>query len=295
MFKRLTIVGSLIGVLALSGCIQGGEIEDVVPTQSPYEDEKVIFTGAIENRIQKKNQGESLTSSSIIPAGETFEFIVNDICVEERLGAKSSIQYMIDKFVDKKSLSRENDLIRESVIAIELIRDITIGDLQRYARVDDCVVGITDQVSLDIQPTVFNDPQYSIQDYMTQLGFDKADLFMKEKIDEDIRVRVAVIDSGYDFNSHEINRISPDLEGSDIFNSDDNPQDTLGHGTEVSNLINAKANNGRAIVGAGYRHVELLPIRLFGNSNKRKISSRLIFETIKRAGNMGAEGISLCL
>lgn len=282
--------------LSVIRCTSDEKAQSSPPTRSPFEDNQVIFSGFIEETIRQHNKGQ-LTAASVIPTGETFEFVIKDTCVVDRSKKTSQLSYLIDDYVDLDKLVTDQELLLdESVIAVQLSADMTVGELTTYTRVDECIIGVTDQVKAEVQSAnapLFNDPNFSQQKYLSEIGFDKADLFMKTHIDSDIKVRVAVIDSGYDLGSIEQGALSPDLEGSDRFDLDDVPQDTLGHGTEVANLLTAKADNNHGIVGVGYRHIELLPIRLFGGEKSRQITGGDLFDVVKRSVNMGAEVINM--
>jgi len=125
------------------------------------------------------------------------------------------------------------------------------------------------------------------------------------------RVRVAVIDTGVDYNHPDLwPNMWPKL-GYDFFDGNDDPMDVGGHGTHVAGTIGAVGNNGVGVVGVNWR-AELMAIRFLGPSggstegaiasiqyaveNGARISnnswgsssySQALFDTIKAAGNHG--------
>lgn len=277
---------------AFSGCTQKFSGQSQQTTRSPFEDHKVLLSHGLLNKLSIDSKG-AVSSETIIPLGTTFEFIVDDICVHDRLEEDLPVRYLIDSHIEPDQLTLDEEKVHESVLQISLEKETTIGTLNEYARVDPCVIGIADQIKLNVQPTSFNDTAFGSQDYLKKIGFEKAMLFLSKNIDPDIRVRVAVIDSGYDIGSPEQGLLSPHMEGSDYIDFDDHPQDTLGHGTEVANILVAKSNNSNGIAGLGDSYIELLPIRYFGGKRSKTTSSRDFFRALKRSVNMGADIINM--
>lgn len=76
---------------------------------------------------------------------------------------------------------------------------------------------------------------------------------------------VAVLDSGIDSDHPEFaGRIDPD--GYDFVNEDANPEDDHGHGTGVSGVLCANANNSFAVAGVDWQ-CGLLPIKVLNSGN----------------------------
>jgi serine protease len=77
-------------------------------------------------------------------------------------------------------------------------------------------------------------------------------------IDASKPVRVAIIDTGIDYNSPEL---SANYKGGrDVVNSDDDPLDDAGHGTHVAGIIGA-ADDGQGVVGVAPQ-VELYSVKV---------------------------------
>ena len=84
-------------------------------------------------------------------------------------------------------------------------------------------------------------------------------------------VYVAVIDSGVDYNHQDLkDNIARDSEGRVIGKSfygngtfeNNDPMDTLGHGTHVAGIIGAVGNNGRGIVGVHHNNIKIIPVNV---------------------------------
>ncbi|MGY3736754.1 S8 family serine peptidase [Lactococcus taiwanensis] len=79
-------------------------------------------------------------------------------------------------------------------------------------------------------------------------------------------VKVAVIDSGIDYNHEDLkDNVQVEL-GYDFVDNDTNPNDGHGHGTHVAGTIGAKGNNRIGIPGINW-DITLVPIRVLNNAN----------------------------
>lgn len=104
----------------------------------------------------------------------------------------------------------------------------------------------------------YNDPYLSYQWAITETNAEEA----WENATENYAVVVAVIDTGVDYTHEDLeNRVLWEL-GYDFVNDDSDAMDDNGHGTHVSGIIAAEANNGLGISGiAGELDVSILPIK----------------------------------
>lgn len=103
-------------------------------------------------------------------------------------------------------------------------------------------------------------------------------------------VIVAVVDSGVDASHPEFaGRLLP---GHDFVEKDDTPQDLCGHGTHVTGIIAANANNGQGVAGMDW-NARILPVRALGADcygNLDDIAEALIWSV-----DQGARVINLSL
>ena len=101
---------------------------------------------------------------------------------------------------------------------------------------------------------------------------------------------VAVVDTGV-FARHEDLR-GRLLRGHDFVQKDRRPQDGNGHGTHVSGIVVATANNGRGGEGAA-PGARVLPVRVLGNDGSG--SANVVAKGIDYAVDQGADVINLSL
>lgn len=114
------------------------------------------------------------------------------------------------------------------------------------------------------RPFVFNDTFYASHQWPLQRSsFARAWQLVQERNLPLQRVRVAVIDSGVDFNHPDLaGRLLP---GFNYIMTTTAPIDDFGHGTHVAGVIAAIANNGVGIAG-GAPNVEIDPLKMLGSN-----------------------------
>ena len=163
-----------------------------------------------------------------------------------------------------------------------------------------------------------NDPFYSSSG---SWGQSYADLWWLKRVDADdawaysrgTGVPVAVIDTGLDFNHPDIasniwtnqaealglpgvdddgNGFVDDLHGWDYYNWDNNPWDDNGHGTHVSGIIGAVADNAEGIAGIAPES-KIIPIKVLNAGGSGYVTD--VINAIRYAADLGAKVINLSL
>lgn len=108
------------------------------------------------------------------------------------------------------------------------------------------------------------DPYYNMQYYLR--NFDYED-FSKYGLNYRNQLVIAVIDSGIDFGHEDLSSKIID-EGYNFIDYNSNPEDNTGHGTTVTGVIAAEANNFKGIKGvAGNANIKILPIKALNNND----------------------------
>jgi hypothetical protein len=161
-----------------------------------------------------------------------------------------------------------------------------------------------------------SDPMYSRQDYLKQIGSESAWDIAKGK-----GVTVAVLDSGVDIdhpdlkfniwsNSEEVaddgidndgNGFIDDINGWDFVSDSPSPKPKfeagynsygMHHGTAISGIIAATANNSKGITGVAFES-KIMPIRILSSDGTGNVST--LVRAIEYAVNNGADIINLSL
>lgn len=195
--------------------------------------------------------------------------------------------------------------------------DVSLAVLESQAEADSCLVRVDENhvrqwiapttdvalsnpsqavqaQSITAQATV-NDPRLS---EAKQVIFSKAlqswDWFFSGSgINKD--VLVAVVDTGISYAhpdlADNVYTNSSGNHGIDFVNSDDDPVDDNGHGTHVSGIIGARANNGIGITGIIGLHVKLMGVKVLDAQGSG--SEANIVNGIRYAADQGAKVINM--
>ncbi|SEC30346.1 Serine protease, subtilisin family [Paenibacillus sp. GP183] len=139
-----------------------------------------------------------------------------------------------------------------------------------------------------------NDPASSLQ---WGLSVTEATYAWKEvTVEERSRVKIAIVDTGVNINhldlADSIDRVNGQVNGYDFINNDADPNDDNGHGTHVSGIAAAIADNGQGIAGmAG--GAKIIPVKV---ANQNGAGDTLtIASGIKWAVDHGASVINLSM
>ena len=98
-------------------------------------------------------------------------------------------------------------------------------------------------------------------------------------------VKVAVIDTGANYNHVDLKNRVDSLEGYDFADGDSDPLDDHGHGSHVSGIIGADTNNGTGIAGVDWS-CRIIPIKVFdslGRGSDGDIINGIIWAVSKEA------------
>ncbi len=119
------------------------------------------------------------------------------------------------------------------------------------------VVGLFAINFIQVQAEVLQgeDPFYANQNYLKQIGVDRDLLQIQSKNND---VVIAIIDTGVDLNHPDLK--SQLVSGINLIEPGSPPQDDNGHGTNVTGIIAATANNNIGITGINAK-AKIMPIK----------------------------------
>jgi subtilisin family serine protease len=135
-----------------------------------------------------------------------------------------------------------------------------------------------------------NDPGYKYEWYIPYTKADKAWSLVNQKRE----IKVAVLDTGVDYTHPDLkNKVLVD-EGYNFVGNNYNVMDYDGHGTHISGIIGAEANNSIGLAGiTGNLDVKILPIKVLNANGEGDTIS--IVKGILYAVDSGADVINLSL
>lgn len=262
--------------------------------------EKVVgnIPPAIEKIVKPKEEAKipefSLMPVDLSKVSLDYNFLVDDICLARRLADnKRKIYYTVDYFANEKELETDESKYTESLIAVGFRKDfkVNLESLKQIIRADTCVKAITNRVTLKVVKAKKNATNQMV-DHFKKLFVSDAFKLISKDLDPSKKIKIAVIDSGYDLNSSSLKSINPKSSGYDYFDHDEKPHDEIGHGSEVSSIIASRKNNRLGVKSLMSDYVEIIPIKLF-NSKSRVLTSDMFHDAIKRSINYGADIINL--
>lgn len=83
----------------------------------------------------------------------------------------------------------------------------------------------------------------------------------------DKEIKIAIIDSGIDYNHEDLSGNIDVSQGYDFVDNDHNPQDEHGHGTHIAGTIEAETDNGIGVSGINW-DITMVPLRVLDEENK---------------------------
>ncbi|HWK25033.1 MAG TPA: S8 family serine peptidase [Solirubrobacter sp.] len=138
-----------------------------------------------------------------------------------------------------------------------------------------------------------NDPQYSRQAHLPQIGAESAWIVNRGQART---VIIAVLDTGVDADHPDL--FTRLLRGTDIADRDDDPNDlcmgSAGHGTHVAGIAAAATNNGVGVAGVNWS-AAVLPVKVFPTKGECLTSGTSVAAGIRYAVAHQARVINMSL
>lgn len=176
------------------------------------------------------------------------------------------------------------------------IQNITPKELNRIVQ-SDCVLGLEENREVHTAQVSLNDPMFPQQKFYSSIQFQEGrKLFLSPAFDRFQTVVVGIIDSGIDTKHPEfLGRLwrGPNGEiGHNFQNEEAPPEDDFGHGTHVSGLVAANANNGIGVVGVSAQ-AQLMVVKTQDNQGEGNLAD--LISGIRYAVDNGAEVLNISL
>lgn len=216
------------------------------------------------------------------------EYVPNEVIVSlkatQRISTEKNkpqnllgVNIMVEK--DLTLRTNESDYNqRDQVLLVRLSEEISVEEAVRTFNTSDMVNYAEPNYVVELEPLndveepkvndqlenrsiIPNDPNWSKQGNLRDISMPIA--WEETKGSKD--VKVAVIDSGIDYQHEDLSENVDASLGYDFFDEDSDPMDTMGHGTHIAGIIGAQTNNEVGVAGVNW-DVTMVPIRVFGSS-----------------------------
>ena len=248
-----------------------------------------IFTLVSISDYLPKNNGMNSTSNSVrnfvraLRSGDLDSLLssVKDIISVDKNNNKHNLvsprdleQYILDEIGDIKGIK----IINEPKI-IKIIKPI-----QKTPVKSDFKLG---EINENTNKAV-NDPGYKYEWDISYTEVDKAWPLIKQKRE----INVAVLDTGVDYTHPDLKNRVLKSKGYNFVDNNSDTMDDNGHGTHVSGIIAANANDNIGIAGIdGTLDVKIIPIKVLNSNGEGEVND--IVRGIKYAADNGADIINL--
>ncbi|MFC1812685.1 S8 family serine peptidase [Thermodesulfobacteriota bacterium] len=246
-------------------------------------------------------KGKSIVSHRNFPIGKTIDTIKDKKIISTTKGKnKAPIRYMKDEILLKFHLGVSNQEIQKILQKHNL--KLSDGKLSKLGyikvkipderNVTSVIREIRKEYKLKVpEPNYItniltvSDPLFNDQWYIPDINFDQA----WEKAESKHQIKLAVIDSGVDAGHPDLK--GKILNGIDFVNDDIDPFDDHGHGTFVSGIITANAND-IGIKGL-YGQARIIPIKVIDQNGLGTYED--VAQGILYAADNGAKVINLSI
>lgn len=258
------LLALVISAGLLTGCSRGPAADAAAGFVNPDKVRKIVELNSEKdlNALVKE-----LKSAQVIPLKSGSYIVAVDKAEESKLEQKLAAVRGVKRVAAPGRIG-----IIEPITKVKVGKDLIVAGLEQ------------------LNDVPVNDPGAKSQ---WSLAYTKSSSVWQQ-ISQKKTVNVAVVDTGVDYNHPDLkNRVRKDL-GYDFVNNDHDPMDDNGHGTHVSGIIAAEANNNEGIVGiTGTLEVNIIPVKVLDRNGMGQTDA--IARGIEYAADQGADIINLSL
>jgi len=240
--------------------------------------------------------GYSPRSNSINSRSNSVSNFVKSLRSADLNNLLSSVKDIIsvDKNNNKYNLVSPRDLERYILAEIGNIKGVEIINEPKIIKIikpiqktpvkNDFKLGeISENTNKDV-----NDPGYKYEWDISYTEADKAWPLIKQKRE----IKVAVLDTGVDYTHPDLKNRVLKSKGYNFVDNNSDTMDDNGHGTHVSGIIAANANDNIGIAGIdGTLDVKIIPVKVLDSNGEGEVND--IVKGIKYAADNGADIINL--
>ncbi|CUP23918.1 Subtilisin NAT precursor [[Eubacterium] contortum] len=260
----------------------------------------ILFLSSVISVYGTDTEGSGTGGASYVP-GEVLVMYREDVSEDQ---AEVMAEEQGDEGVELISETAEGN-----IAVVSVAEDSSVEEAMEVYAADDRVVAVSPNYELELfDDTTVNDSHFGRQTYLQQIRVPQAWEIVNQK--EHSKVKVAVLDTGADIVHPDIENVLDLVNSREILNANgsmgplqgDGYQNGAyssggGHGTHVSGIIAAQANNGEGIAGVGSALdnsvVDLMVVDVFSQDQKTSVS--YVLKGLEYARNAGAKVINLSL
>lgn len=253
----------------------------------------------------------SMKSMMNILAQEEEKYVAGELLV---MYSQEVPEEQIDSLIDEQG-GEEQEVILQTedteIALVSLSDEVSVEEVVEAYRDDDRVLAVSPNYELELfaDKPVVNDSDYTNQNYLFQTAVQHAWAALDGV--EHSKIKVAVLDTGADITHPDLKNVlnlslcgevldssgtMGELKG-DGYNGGEISVGSTGHGTHVSGIIAAEANNGLGIAGVCSAQdnsvAELIVVDVFTRANKTTLSH--LIKGMEYARSCGAKIINMSL
>lgn len=196
-----------------------------------------------------------------------------------------------------------------TIAAVSISEDTSVEEAIKEYEADERVMSVTPNYKLELFSDIpVNDSLYSKQGYLEQMNVPGAWNVVNRASHE--KVKVAVLDTGADIGHPDLKNVLNVQDSKEVLSADgilgplqgDGYKNGAaspggGHGTHVTGIVAAEANNGQGIAGVGSALdnsvIDLISVDVFSEDSTTNV--KYVIKGLEYAKNIGAKVINLSL